>query len=445
MATTAPETVKVDELTPKSATVGYGRLGLHGELGYESGRVFLGGCEQANAISAHGPSLITYTLDGQYRRFDCRVGFNQDADGRATHAHFLVSADGREVACAPLITPNEGLRELSADISGATTLELTVLTDRWEYCHSIWLNPAVSTAAPDAPSLTWNDPLQRSQITLPRPRMRAERCIATVVTPGYEEYLGDLLWSLRAFGGCRDTPVVIFGVDATERCRALAAAYDAHLVECRSLTKIGLSIKAVLYSVASVVDADWYLCLDADTLVLGSLEPVFAACELAPPGKVLVCREANSSCHERMGNAIRHTYYGEERDISRILGGYVNGEANYSLVVNDGVFAGGKQAMLALEAQVRKMPQGIAWMEERARGCWWRNQFLFNLALARLHSGWELDHIFNVQLHTHDVVLTNEHEAHFRGRPVRLLHFCGIGKTKYVEWRREMRQRFAKA
>ena len=84
-------------------------------------------------------------------------------------------------------------------------------------------------------------------------------------------------------------------------------------------------------------------------------------------------------------------------------------------------------------------------MENTSRGCWWRNQFLFNLALARLRNGWELDNVFNVQLHTHDVVINGEIEARFRGRPVHILHLCGVGKQKHVEWRRKLRERFSLA
>jgi hypothetical protein len=85
------------------------------------------------------------------------------------------------------------------------------------------------------------------------------------------------------------------------------------------------------------------------------------------------------------------------------------------------------------------MPQAIAWMEERRRVCWWRNQFIFNLALARFHCGVEVDGRYNVQLHTQDVQVAGEGrdvQVFWRGQPVRVLHFCGIGKQKYPQLHR---------
>src|SRR6266705_2042274 len=179
------QTIYLDSFPPIESEVGYGTLGTHGELGYEAGRVCFEGTERLHAISAHAPSRIIYHLDGHYRRFDARTSFNQDVAERDTCAHFLVYADGREVACAPLLYPADGACELSGDITGAGQLELSVLTDRWEYCHSVWLDARVSQVSPPAPPMQKDDPLHRATIRLPIPKPTAQRCIATVVSPGF--------------------------------------------------------------------------------------------------------------------------------------------------------------------------------------------------------------------------------------------------------------------
>src|SRR5262249_15640367 len=84
----------------------------------------------------------------------------------------------------------------------------------------------------------------------------------------------------------------------------------------------------------------------------------------------------------------------------------------------------------------RTMPEAAAWADERG-DIWWRNQFVFNLALARLRCGVELDAAYNVQLHTQDVRLRQEGarvRADWHGRAVRVLHFSGVGKHKDPEW-----------
>ena len=109
------------------------------------------------------------------------------------------------------------------------------------------------------------------------------------------------------------------------------------------------------------------------------------------------------------------------------------GEGNFDLPVNDGLFAGSRGALLALDGLLRRWPSASAWVDERRDICW-RNQFVFNLALARLHCAVELDPVFNIQLNSQDVALSGDGEmpmsAHWRGQPVRVLHFNGGGRQK---------------
>src|SRR5262249_47289671 len=188
---------------------------------------------------------------------------------------------------------------------------------------------------------------------------------------------------------------------------------------------------------AHVIDAEKYLCLDADMLVLGDLSPLFDALHAFPAGSILACREANDQGEGNLGAALQHTYYSKHADLDRLLP-HANGEANYSLVVNDGLFSASRSALLALDGVIRSMPQAASWVDEGRTFCWWRNQFIFNLGLARLKCGIALDDAWNVQLHTSDVTILaegNRVRAHWQGRPVRVLHFCGKGRSKYPHCR----------
>ncbi|HET7237984.1 MAG TPA: hypothetical protein VFI76_03085, partial [Terrimicrobiaceae bacterium] len=101
-------------------------------------------------------------------------------------------------------------------------------------------------------------------------------------------------------------------------------------------------------------------------------------------------------------------------------------------------------ALLALDGLLRRWPSAIAWVDER-RDIWWRNQFVFNLALARLRCAVELDPVFNIQLNSQDVALSGDREtamsAHWHGQRVRVLHFNGGGRKKYAQWRAEFHSR----
>lgn len=428
----------LESLTPLSAQVGYGSLGLRGALGYEGKPVMVRGRTYAHALSTHPPARLVFDLGGRFATLRCQVALNDDAPANVSHADFTVLADGRAVATVPYVAAGEAPRGLTADVSGAHQLELAVNTTRWEFCHAVWLDPELCEAAAEDRNVQRSlvDCLKRTEIELPRDAPRSRRAVATVVSPGFEKLLDDMLGSLLANGGCQDALPIVFGVEAGAECRRIAEKYGAVFVSCARLSRIDSTVKSVLYTVARVIDAEEFICLDADMLVLGSLRPVFAALEACPPGAVLACREANGAAFNNLDHALCSVYGGRSGDFARLLGG-VNGEGAYPLVVNDGIFAGTRHALLALDNLIREWTQAPAWVDER-RDIWWRNQFVFNLALARLHCGIELDPVYNVQLNSQDVEISRGQGrigASWRGREARVLHFNGLGRHKYVESR----------
>jgi len=428
----------LDAMEASDVCVGYGELGRLGSLGYEGQRVVVKGELYPHALSAHGPSRIVYRLGGRHRQFQCRVAINDDVLEYRAHADFLVRIDGKQVVREPYVVAGEVPREIRIDVTGAQVLELIVETTTWERCHAVWLSPTLNDTSVDRAHFRLVDPLGRVEIDVPPVGPSVRRCIATVVSPGFEMWVDNMLGSVRANGDCADAQLVLFAVDGSDACRRVAEKHGAILVQCRRRAHVDVTVKALLYSVSRVVPAEQYVCLDADMMVLGSLVPLFEAVEAAPSGSVLVVREANHLGRYKLADALIHTYFGAPGDMRRVLG-VVNGEGEYPLVINDGMFAGTAAALSAVDGVIRRMPEAIAWMEERRHVCWWRNQFLFNLALARLHCGVEVDGCFNVQLHTSNVDVVGEGRAarvSWRGKPVRVLHFCGIGKQKYPQFHR---------
>jgi predicted O-methyltransferase YrrM len=426
----------LDTLPLERADVGYGQLGTLGSLGYEGKSVLVRRQHYKRALSTHPPAHLAFNLGGRFARFCCQVALNDDVAYSVTHADFIVLADGRRVAAATHVAAGQPPRDLYADISGAQLLELVVKTSHWERSHAVWLDPQVEEPGADTPASTLLDCLGRAEITLLHPRPRAKCCIGTVVSPGFEGLLDDMLGSLYANGGCQDALLVVFALGANMACERVAAKYGATLVHCQPHARVNATSKALLYSMACVVDAELFLCLDADMLVLNNLNPVFAAIEACPEGSILACREGNDEGFRNLEHILYTAYGGQSTDIQRLVG-TPSDEATYPLVVNDGLFAGSRAALLALDGIIRSMSYAPTWTDQR-RDIWWRNQFIFNLALARLRCGVELDATYNVQLHVQDVQISyvgGRMQAMWHGRPVRVLHFGGIGRRKYPEWR----------
>jgi predicted O-methyltransferase YrrM len=428
--------VYLDSITMNSHVVGYGALGTGGSLGYEGKMVRVHGNSYAHAFSAHPPARLLFQLNGRFRGFGCSVALNDDVPVGRSHADFVVLADGRQVAGVNFVVAGEAPRALCADITGARSLELITQTSRWEYSHAVWLDPQVSETMPVMRPRVVIDCLRRAEITQPPMPLAAERCVATVVSPAVVDLLDDMLGSLYANGGCQDVLLVVFALDPNEACSQVAAKYRAHLVPCRSLSPVNATSKSLLYSVAMLVDAKLFLCLDADLLVLGDLRPLFGALDALPAASILACREGNGNGIPNLGHAYEQVYWGNNHDRQHIFG-MSAGEAAYPLVVNDGLFAGSRGALLALDGVIRAMPGAPEWINQH-RNNWWRNQYLFNLALARLGCGIEIDPTYNVQLHVQDVQFSKRAGricADWHGQPARVVHLSGCGRRKYPEWR----------
>lgn len=423
--------IYLDTLAPIVATVGYGTVGTGGQLGADTLRVNVRGRTYEHALGTHPAAQLVFDAGGRFTTMRASVAINDDVPLGRSHADFSVLADGRTVATAQYVIAGSPPREILADVRGAQRIELVVRTTRWEYSHAVWLDPILETDETGASRATAVDCLGRAEIELPR-FAPLERCIATVVSPGFERRLDDLLGSLAANGGCPDARVFVFAVDADEHCQRVVAKHGATSIACRALAPIGMAVKAILYSVARIIDARQYLCLDSDMIVTGSLAVVFSALDALPSRNVLVCREANQVKHASLGEALRVLYHGGDKDAVTLE--MTSREAQYPLVVNDGLFAASREALLAVDAAIASMTRAREWVDTSG---WvsWRNQFVFNLALARLDAGIELDPSYNLQLREHDVAFESGRRvaASWNGRPVNALHFNGEAKGKYPE------------
>src|SRR5262249_56872597 len=118
---------------------------------------------------------------------------SDDVPRGATRGVSTEPADGNEGAIDPHVGAGDPPRMLRADISGAEYLELLVRTSRWQYSHAVWLDPRLDESS--APAVRVVDCLGRAEIAVPFGLRPVEHCIATVVSPGFEAWLDDMLGS----------------------------------------------------------------------------------------------------------------------------------------------------------------------------------------------------------------------------------------------------------
>lgn len=431
----------LDTLEPHHIQVGYGDLGRHGNLGYENKPVEINGELRSHSLSAHASSKLTYHLRGHYSHFYCQVAINDDVGSDSTSADFQILVDGRLAAIARNVRSCQIPRQISIDVRGVDRLDLIALRHRWDFCHTVWVDPCLVSIDPAEQAVTLTDALRRAEITLPQNLARAELCLATVGSPGFENWIDDLFGSICANAQCPHAMLAIFAFGESDHLRQVAEKYRAVLIPCRPLAPIDCTAKSVLYSIARVIPARKFICLDADMLVLDDLRPVVHAIDSAPEGSIFVCREAMWVAD--LAEGLEKIYAGKRSDINELLGQVNPVEARYPLVVNDGIFAGTAEAITGIDDAIRCFHAPIEWMTDPRANIPWRNQFLFNLALAQTSSGIELDPRFNVQLNSQQLefseIGTSVIASTLTSRKASVVHFNGVSRHYFPEWRGRFR------
>lgn len=426
----------VDDLNLNSVIVGYGELGLQGELGYEGHDVVIDGKHFQHPLSAHGPSSITISLEDNYRWFESRVAFNDDVVGQDVSADFLVFDNERLIGIAKNVVPGDQDRRIVCEINGVKELKLQVNAKGWENCHSVWVDPTIHRSD-DLRMKYLTDCLGRVEVLQNKQQKKSELCVATVGSPGFESWVDTLFASFVANAQLPDAAFVIFFVgDVSDEIQQIVEKYDACLISCKAKQRINQNVKSILYSVGRYIEASNYLCLDADMLVLEDLRPLVAAIDASPFGSVLLSREGNYA--KNLKHAIQTFYWSDPSLFPELLNGCYNQEDLYELVVNDGFFAGSRASLCAVDQVIRSFKFGQVWVDENP-DIKWRNQFIFNLAIAKLRSGQEVSGLFNHQLQWADALFYFENGLVRAKTPegnARIVHFSGNGRGKYSEWRR---------
>jgi hypothetical protein len=224
----------LDVLPLEGATVGYGSLGLHGRLGYEDKLVAFGGKSFEHALSSHAPARLAFRLGGRYSRFRSRVALNDDVPAGASEASFSVFADNRLLAVAPHVAPGVS-QLLEASVDGAQELELRVDTTRFEYCHAVWLDPALE-AAHESGSVSRTLAEDRSSVSTRASRVRG---FMTVCCCGhYSEVLSEILESLldsRLYERSDSIDLAVLGGSEEQRVvERMVAPFDRFRIAYRS-------------------------------------------------------------------------------------------------------------------------------------------------------------------------------------------------------------------
>jgi hypothetical protein len=146
--------VWLGDLAERDAHVGWGRLGKHGQAGFENVPIDLNGIRSLHGLGAHPDSTVTYQLDKEYHTFRAAAAVNDSTAGFERPVLFRVEADGKTLWESRGLNTAHACQPIALDITGVERLTLKTLYDphrqgNGSRAHVVWLDPYVSTAAPD--------------------------------------------------------------------------------------------------------------------------------------------------------------------------------------------------------------------------------------------------------------------------------------------------------
>jgi len=143
----ASDAVYLSQMQEAHASVGFGKFGKNGDLGYENGRVKVKGKEIAYALSAHAPSTLRYNLNKAFSSFQAGVALDDATGMAASPVVFKVFGDGKLLWQSKPFQRVGEVQDAALDVSGVITLTLEAqATGDGRAAHTVWINPKIGKA-----------------------------------------------------------------------------------------------------------------------------------------------------------------------------------------------------------------------------------------------------------------------------------------------------------
>ncbi len=146
--------VWLTDLPERDVHVGWGRLGKHGQAGFENVPVALNGIPSPHGLGTHPDSTVSYQLDKKYRTFRAVAAVNDSTAGFERPVLFRIEADGKTVWESRGMNTAHACQPVALDVTGVERLTLKTFYDPHRKgnggrAHVVWIEPYVNAAAPD--------------------------------------------------------------------------------------------------------------------------------------------------------------------------------------------------------------------------------------------------------------------------------------------------------
>lgn len=416
--------------------IGHGYLGTYGDSGYGI-IVSVNGNSYDHYVSAHPDSLLRYKIPENAQYFSCELALNDSSEDFASvDVEFIVDGNTQYYA------HNIGkfcIVNVEFLLDDNSILEIKTTATNKIICHSLILNPSFSNKKPKYLLC----PIHKSKISTEYyTKEKYDVCIASVINDGFVEY-AKLLHKTILSKTARNIKFVYFG-EATPLTTEFCKSINATLIEIVCVYELNINEKKSLsiyhkpssYCVAKLINADIYCILDVDMICASDISNLIERIESNSNTSISVCKDSHTEglCYGDLVMSEWSAYKGSNRDGITLQ--LKPNEINSSLIINSGVIAGKKKAILGIEDTLRRMmPSSLFYLNQNLNVPV-REQALMNLAMIRYSDVEVLHKKYNLQ------VLWEEVEINFDGKEINanseefepcLVHFNGDISKPYLD------------
>ena len=372
----------------------YGNLGLYGDMGYEIIPSINNICYQ-NVISAHPKSSITFKIDNK-KYFTCKLALNDSSNDNAT-ASFEIYADEKLVHYSKNVKKKE-IVDVFCNIQNCSTLTLKSYYENNSICHALYIDPILHE---DSPSFVL-DSMYLTKIK--NTQYTTDIAIVSFIDENYIPYAENLCSQIKQ-NTKNQIQFVFFCpvntqtlLDFCEKTSAiLIPIEDKFHQDISSKGNHTIYSKAVSFSVAKFIDAEKYIILDQDMILCDDFDLLLDEVKKANDGQILICKDAHTE-GITFGEIICSSWSAYEGSSKcQYILNLSPQEFQSELIINSGLIAGNKKALLALDDSMRRiLPNSLFYLEENKSNAM-REQSLVNLALIRYGNYKEIHKKFNLQ------------------------------------------------
>jgi hypothetical protein len=390
-----------------------------------------------NSITINPQNFRIY-INKKFNSLQCFVGIDdlyvKDNSGDCSYFNFLIFADGICVECISNFFPGDSPFFINLNIKDVEYLDFVIENKGMRNCKVSWMDVNLLEDTTTHVAALLGD----IDIVVPENIKKCNRCLITVSTPNFVDSLDLMLKSFYLNSGCNDCEVLVYVFGECEEYLEIQKKYNVNLIKCSSTNNSTYKIKVVGLSAPYIILADKYLFIDADCLILEDLNPLFSVLNIFNEDKIFISKEGSVPEGHILGNILfdaNSIYYGEESE--KKLLNLTNRDINNNFVINNGVYAARRRALLSLSNIIKKtlLPHGLLWEKNKIKeGCLWREQGLMNIGISKLDNAVEMSNLYNLQLHSYDIDFDIKNfKTTFSGQPVKILHFNGSGRNKYSD------------